>query len=139
MAISAIRPQRVNPDSVRDSRWVALRVVGIWVMGEGTALIGDVTVTAVFTLGYDPHREKFVGIWFDSVFTHHWIYEGELDDAGEGLSLQCEGPSKVDPNVQAHYREVISFEGDDRRMHESYVSTDGVTWTRMVAGPSRRR
>jgi hypothetical protein len=48
-------------------------------------------MTAVWTVGYDPQKKKYVGTWVDSVTPYLWTYEGSLDASGRILTLETEG------------------------------------------------
>jgi hypothetical protein len=49
--------------------------------------------TTMMTLGYDPHRKRYVGTWIGSMMTHLWVYGCELDASERVLTLNAEGPS----------------------------------------------
>jgi hypothetical protein len=100
---------------------------GVWVVaeGEGRTPEGEVGTT-LMTLGYDPARGRFVGTFIGSMITYLWIYEGSLDAAGQVLTLESEGPSYTAEGEMATYRDVLAFEGDDRRVFTShYLGGDG--------------
>lgn len=48
-------------------------------------------MTTIMTIGYDPHRQRFVGTFVASMMTHLWMYEGALDDGERVLTLETEG------------------------------------------------
>jgi hypothetical protein len=95
-----------------------------WVMcyGEGEWPDGGVGKT-VMTLGYDPAKQRFVGSFIGSMMANLWIYDGQLDAAGNVLLLDSEGPSFTGQGM-AKYQDRIEFLSDDHR-----------TLTAVTAGP----
>jgi len=80
------------------------------------------------TLGYDPQKQRYVGTWIGSMMTYLWRYEGELDAAETGLTLNSEGPAMTDDAKMANYKDVIEFKSDDHRVMTSHVLSDDGQW-----------
>jgi hypothetical protein len=94
---------------------------GLWVVIEGKGSMLDAAdVEYVMILGYDPIGARFVGTWTGSVMTHQWIYEGDLVDDNDELTLYADGPS-MSRSPKAMYKDVITFTDDDHRVLRSYV------------------
>lgn len=123
--------RETGPESVRS-------LGGVWVMCEarGATPEGEDAVS-VMTLGYDPERQRFIGTFVASMMTHLWIYEGELDAAGNVLALETEGPAYTGEGI-AKYRDTIEFRGDDHRVQtSSYQRADG-SWHPFMTTHYRR-
>lgn len=116
------------------------RAIGeYWVVGEGAAEDGGAPFRSVLTLGFDPGSQRLVGTWIDSTSTHLWRYDGELDPAGNAVTLTAEGPSPTDPGARAKFREVIEFKSPDHRVSTgSVLGADG-RWTEFLTVDARRR
>jgi len=116
------------------------RPVGdLWVILEGRGEMPECGPThTVMTLGYDPARSRFVGSWIGSMLANLWVYEGELDAAGNVLTLSAEGPSFHDPGKTARYRDVIELRGDDHRVLTSQVQGEDGAWTQFMELHYRR-
>lgn len=102
---------------------------GVWVQCE---MRGDVpdggcdTSIMIMTLGYDPAKQRYVGSFIGTMMTHMWIYNGQLDPAGNVLTLDTEGPSPEGEGKMAKYKDVIELQGDDQRvLSSSFLGEDG--------------
>lgn len=112
---------------IRDTGPESVRALGdAWVMCEASGATPDgVPATSITTIGYDPDRGRFQGTFLSSMMTYLWIYRGELDAAGNVLTLDTEGPSYTGEGLMK-YRDAIAFESDDHRVQtSSYQGEDG--------------
>ena len=94
---------------------------GLWIQAEGQGEMpgGGGAATTITTLGYDPHRKRFVGTFVASMMTHLWLYDGSLDAAERVLTLDTEGHDMSAEGKMAKYQDVI--ESDDHRVLRSRV------------------
>jgi hypothetical protein len=112
---------------------------GVWVVCEGHGQMPDGSpATSIVTLGYDPAKERFVGTFVGSMMTHLWLYDGELDPAGNVLTLNTEGPSFTDEGKMAKYCDTIELRSDDHRVMTSSVQNADGSWTQFVTSHYRR-
>lgn len=121
----------------------AVRPLGeLWTIGqgEGECPMAKDTVHSLMTLGYDPQRGCFVGTFVASMMTHVWFYEGALDESGNRLVLNTEGPS-FDPGAtgMAKYQDIIEFIDDDHRTLASQVLGEDGQWHQFMIGHYRRQ
>ena len=106
-------------------RWAAeatVRGLGdLWSVGESRGEMpgGGQSIT-IMTLGYDPQKERYVGTFVGSMMTNLWVYEGSLDESGNVLTLDTEGPG-MKKGTMAKYKDVIEFKTDDLRTLTSLV------------------
>jgi hypothetical protein len=113
---------------------------GLWFVAEGRGeMPGGGEMTSIMTLGYDPHRKRYVGTWIASMMTHMWVYDGEVDAAGKVLTLNTEGPSMSEEGKMAKYREVIEFKNDNHRVFTSQVQAEDGSWNEMMTANYRRK
>lgn len=102
---------------------------GVWIVGEGRGNMPDGNEgRMILTLGYDPHKGRFVGSWIGSMMTHLWVYNGWLDDAGRVLTLEAEGPSFTDPTKSQLYRDVYEIKSDKVRTLTAQMRGDDGEW-----------
>lgn len=108
-----------------------------WVVSRIESSFMGTPFSAVFTLGYDAGRRKFVGTWIDSASRNLWHYEGTLEPDGKTLTLAkvgaCGGPPAESPSQQ----DVIAIESARERTLTSRLLVDG-KWTTMITVRSRR-
>ena len=106
------------------------RAIGeLWVQLEGVGpMAGGDSHTSILTLGFDTAKRRFTGTWIGSMMTHQWLYDGELDAAHDRLTLTSEGPSMTEEGKMALYRDVIEFQGDDRRTLTGSMQQPEGTW-----------
>ncbi len=118
----------------------SVRMLGdLWIVAEGTSSTpGGGSMTSLMTLGYDPHKKRFVGSWIGSPMASQFVYEGELDAAGVVLPLTSTGPSFADPAKIATYQDVQEIHPDGRRVMWSQVRGDDGAWTRFMTVNYRR-
>lgn len=117
----------------------SVRAIGkFWIVAKHDSEIVGTPFTSIFTLGYDPEKEKFVATWVDSLFNYLWTYEGTLDADGKSLTFETEGPNPA-TGEQCTFKEVIAFQGPDQRTHTSYLRGDDGEWSEMVAITYRRK
>jgi hypothetical protein len=93
----------------------------------------------ILSLGYDPRKKQFHGTWIDSFGCQLWVYKGTLNDAGDTLTLETEGPSLQAPDKTARYREIIQFTGRDSRTFSSSFETEDGSWVKIVTIEYRRK
>ena len=125
-------------------RWTAEETVrglrDLWSVGEsrGEMRGGGQSIT-IMTLGYDPHKERYVGTFVGSMMTNLWVYEGSLDESGNVLTLDTEGPG-MKKGTMAKYKDVIEFKSDDLRTLTSVGAGRRRTqWTRIMTANYRRK
>lgn len=107
-----------------------------WVVSEGKGEGMGVPFTSVFTLGYDPKTEKYVGTWVDSITGKLWTYEGTIE--GDTLTLNSEGDCPM-TGEHLKFRDEISFPDADTKVFTSKMSEDGKTWTEAMKMTSVRK
>ena len=112
---------------------------GFWIVSNLKCDIPGQPMNGVMTVGYDPKTEKFVGTWIDSMGSHLWKYEGELDEAASRLTLESEGPCPMEGGKIRTMRDVIEFQDDDARTLTSYVQGDDGQWTSFMKMTATRK
>lgn len=123
-----------------DSTESVRSIGGLWILAEGSASFGGMPMSTVLTLGYDPAKKKFVGTWVDSVQTHMYVYEGELDAAKKVLTLSTTGPDFMDSSKTAQYRDAIEVkDADHKTLTSSVQGADGAWTTFMRAEYTRKK
>lgn len=101
----------------------------LWVVGEMQGTLPDGgAMRGRISLGYDPDKGKFVGTWIGTPMASMFVYEGELDDDERELTLNCTGPSMLDPSRTAHYRDIITLNEDGTRSMRSRFRDDKGNW-----------
>ncbi|MFG0283405.1 MAG: DUF1579 domain-containing protein [Phycisphaerales bacterium JB039] len=113
---------------------------GLWVLAEATGAGPDGSPsTMLFTLGYDPKREHYVGTFIASVMTFLWVYDrGDLDSAGRALTMQAEGPNFSGEDKMERYRDIIEFVSDDHRILRSEILGPDGQWQQIMKAEYRR-
>jgi hypothetical protein len=114
----------------------SVRAIGdVWVQGEGRGKMPDGDeATNFITLGFNPATQRFVGTFVSSMMTHLWVYDGSLDEAGNVLTLEAEGPDMTNPGKTSLYRDVVELVDDDHRVMRSQVPGENGTWVEFMTG-----
>ncbi len=117
-----------------------VRMMGqLWIVGDGTGQAPDGSTMAYhFVIGFDPAKQKFVGNWTGSCMTHMFIYEGELDQSGTTLPLECTGPNPMQPGTTATYRDILEMHPDGRRAMRSQAKGPDGNWVQFMQCVFRR-
>ena len=95
------------------------------------------------TWGWDPRRQRYVGIWVDSNTDYVRLDEGRYDEATRTLTWESE-LRQPDPHPPAKFRLVEEFRGDTRVLTMTaigpktgkVVPLGKITFTRRVATPA---
>lgn len=107
-------------------------VGGFWIVSEMHSSMMDMPMTGYITLGYDAKEEEYVGTWISSCDGHLWEYEGELNSAGDTLTLECEGPCPMLGGKTAKMRDVVSFKDANHRTMTSSMKGEDGKWVEFM-------
>lgn len=110
-----------------------------WVVAELNTTMMGAPYTGMLSLGYDSQKQHFHGTWIDSFGCQLWVYKGTLNDAGDTLTLETEGPNMESPDKTARYKEVIQITGKDSRTFTSSTESDDGTWKKILTIEYRRK
>ncbi|MCA9197048.1 MAG: DUF1579 domain-containing protein [Planctomycetales bacterium] len=110
---------------------------GLWYLLEcnGVSPEGD-PWTSLFSLGYDPTKQRYVGTFIASMMTHLWVYEGKLDEQ-QRLVLNVEGP-KFDGTGMTQYQDEIEIASPDHWILRSRMQLDDGQWQQFMEGHHHR-
>ena len=110
-----------------------------WVVAETKATMMGAPYSGIMSLGSDAQKKHFHGTWIDSFGGYLWVYKGTLNDAGDTLTLETEGPSLQAADKTARYKEVIQFTGKDSRTFTSSFETEDGKWVKILTIEYRRK
>ncbi|CAN5353468.1 DUF1579 domain-containing protein [soil metagenome] len=128
-----------QPRSKSKGRETVRSLGGLWTLGEGEGEMPDGSIgKTLMTLGFDPARGRFVGSFIGSMMTHHWLYEGTLDEAANVLTLESSGPNIMGDGAIIPYRDVITIAAPDHRILSSYAPDGNGGWSEFMTAHYRR-
>src|SRR5690606_30635538 len=104
--------------------------------GKGEAL--GTPFNSLLTVGYDPVKGKYVGTWIDSMTSYLWRYEGTVDETGNILTFETEGPCPAAGGKLTQFKEITEFKSDDHKVFTSLMRGDDGEWVPVVTVNSRR-
>lgn len=110
-----------------------------WVVNRLAVDLPGVNMRGMQTIGYDSGKQKFVGTWVDSMMNHLWIYEGTLDDSGNKLTLEAEGPNMMAEGKTTKYRDAYEFKSPDHIVVTSSMLGEDGKWITFMTGESKRK
>ena len=110
-----------------------------WVVGDGVMDMGADKGYTQITLGFNPDAGRFVGSWVGSMMTHHWVYDGYLDEAKKVLSLESTGPSWTEPGKMIPYKDVITVISDDHHTLTGNLKNADGEWEQFMITHYRRK
>jgi len=111
---------------------------GFWLIVENKAEIMGQPFKGVLTLGYDPTKKNFIGTWTDSMTSTLWNYTGTLNEAGDTLTLESEGPCPMQGGKICKFKEVMKLTGKDEKTFTSSMLGEDGKWTQMMSAKSKR-
>jgi len=112
---------------------------GLWIVAEGEGeMPGGGRASTMLTIGYGPKKRHYIGTWIGSMMTQLWVYEGELDEAKNMLTLKTEGPHCTVEGATAKYKEVIQLKDDRQRVFSSHILGDDGQWQCIMTAHYRR-
>ncbi len=113
---------------------------GRWILAEGQGeMPGGGAGQTLMTLGYDPHKQRYVGTWIGSMMSYLWVYDGELDANQRVLTLCADGPAMEGAGTLATYKDVMEFKRDDHRVLTSHVLGEDGEWHHFMTANYYRR
>lgn len=106
----------------------------LWTLGEmETDGPGGEPMRSLFTLGFDPAKQRFVGTFVASCMTHLWPYDGELDATRKVLTLDSVGPSFAGDGTMAKFQDIFTVVDRDRyQLTSRHQNLDG-SWTQFMS------
>lgn len=131
----------MGPDSppIECSGTIESRMIGdFWVVSEMQSTVMGRPMRGLQTIGYDTSKQKFVGTWVDSIMNHLWIYEGTLDEGGDKLTLEAEGPNFMAEGKRTKFRDTFEFKTDNSLVVTSSMLGDDGKWITFMTGESER-
>jgi len=112
---------------------------GLWLLLEGSGTGPDgVEGEHLFTLGYDPAKNGYVGSFICSVMDHLWLYDGTYDEASRKLILNSEGPKMDQSGGLAHYRDAFEFVSEDHCILTSHMLGEDDQWHQFMTADYHR-
>ena len=111
----------------------------LWLVNASDMEINGMKMKSIQMIGYDPKKEKYVGIWADSMINHMWHYEGTVDEAGKKLTLEAEGPSMTGDGTMTNYRDAYEFKDENTIIATSSMQGEDGEWTVLMEGTAKRR
>lgn len=127
-----------QPSMKYTGRESARSLEGVWTVLEGRDQPDGSTSNSLMTLGFDVARGRFVGTFVTGMMTHLWIYEGDLDEAANRLTLDTEGPSFTTEGQMGKYKDTIELLSDDHRVLTSRFLGDDGEWHEFMRADYRR-
>jgi hypothetical protein len=70
---------------------------------------------------------------------HLWTYRGRLDEAGQTLTLETEGPHPMKDGATTKFRDIIRLQDDDHQVYTTEIQGDDGEWHRCLAVHLNRR
>lgn len=113
---------------------------GGWILADmrGPVPGSDQNACMVMMLSYDPAKQRYVGSTAVSMMPNLWVYAGTLDESGNVLTLECEGPDLRDEGRTALYRDTITIiDGDTRKFSSITQNADG-SWKPVMSSVYKR-
>lgn len=112
---------------------------GLWVICDGKCTMPDGTPgTTQMALGFDPARGRFVGTFIGSMMTNLWVYDGELDEKRNVLTLNTTGPDMAAEGKYANYKDVIELKSANERVLTSHMQREDGSWHQFLTATYRR-
>lgn len=110
---------------------------GFWTVSEIEAEISGRPFRTIQILGFDPHKERFIGTWVDTMTSYMWRYEGTLNESKNVLTLETEGPCPMHSGI-SKFRETLEARDHDHKVYTSSIIDENGQWsTNLIANAHR--
>ena len=70
--------------------------------------------------------------------SYMWTYTGTVNEAGDTLTLESEGPCPMQGGKICKFKEVMKVTGTDTKTFTSSIQGDDGKWTQMMTATSKR-
>ncbi len=110
---------------------------GFWVVGDIVSRTPEMPFSGLYTIGYDPEKEVYVGTWIESMTSNLTTYEGTVDSDGTILVMETEAPCPMRQGRVMPFRETTEFINENHRVSTTEIFEDG-EWIPNVKIESRR-
>lgn len=111
----------MGPDQTMESKGVQTDVIG----GGGLWLVmdvkGDDGMWGHGMVGYDESKQKYVGVWVDSMTDYFQLSEGECSDDGKTLTTRGKVKDMMDPSTWVEMRSVSQIVDADHKKLTFYM------------------
>jgi Protein of unknown function (DUF1579) len=105
-----------------------------WVVAENIGQSSDGSTShSLQTLGFEPDKGRFVGVFAGTMAPVLFHYHGELGEAGKALVLETEGPALFDDRVTDKYRDIIRIIDSDHREQIAQVLDANGQWKEFMS------
>ena len=111
---------------------------GFWVVSEIEADMKNRPFRTLQILGFDPHKERFIGSWIDTMTSYMWRYEGTLNETGNTLILDTEGPCPMHSGKLSKFREMLELRDRDHKVYTSSILDEDGHWTTCLVANGHR-
>lgn len=116
------------------------RMIGeFWIINEMQSNPQGMPMRGIQTIGYDAAKKKYVGTWVDSMMNHLWLYEGTVDESGNKLTLEAEGPNFMADGKLTKFRDAYEFKSPDQIIVSSSMLGEDGKWIPFMTGESMRK
>ncbi|MEW4487428.1 DUF1579 domain-containing protein [Thalassoglobus sp. JC818] len=127
-----------QPDLECSGKMECQMLGGFWLINKmNNEMLGS-TMKGVQTIGYDPAKKKYVGTWVDSVTSTFWVYEGTVNEAGNKITLEADGPNMMIPGETSTFRDSYEFLSPDHVVVTSSMKGDNGEWITFMSGDAKR-
>jgi hypothetical protein len=109
-----------------------------WVINDGEMTPMGAVMKSLQTIGYDPAKKKFVGVFISSADATFWIYEGGLDKSGKKLTLEADGPNVLTGKT-TRFRDAYEVKSPDHIVVTSEMLGDDGQWVGFMTGNMKRK
>ena len=130
----------VGGETRKDKGTANIRSIGgLWVQAELDGSLFGQPVKSIYTLGYDPEKQIFVGTWIDSMTTSLSMFEGLVDDSGKILTLETEAPSPFEKDKTTTFRQVIEIKDKNHQTLTAGLLGPEQKWVTVITIEYRRK
>lgn len=98
----------------------------------------EMPYTQLVTVGYDPDKEKYIATVVDSMSGYRWLAEGTVDDTGNKLTMETEGPFPFRDAPLSRFQDVTEFKSADHKVFTSSIQEEDGSWTILMKFEAKR-
>ncbi len=114
-------PEKPMPES-KGTEKAEMILGGYWLSSEYKGEMMGTPFTGRGTMGYDEHKQKYIGTWIDSLSSGLYVSEGSADKDGKVFTMICQG--------------FCDCEGKSITIKQVYEIKDHDTWKMSFLAPN---
>ena len=129
----------MGPETSKGTETVKIIGDGMWLVTDFESVMAGAPFTGHGVTGFDAKKNKYVGIWVDSMSPHAMHMEGSMDASGKKMTMTGDAPDPATGKMIKHTMTETYLDADTREFVMSVPGPDGKAMDMMKIVYKRRK